>query len=194
MITLARAFDTVCSLTIDPDKSSHSIQLLVSVNVDCAPCNAEDLQLLRAYRSYGIAMEGNVPELNMEGFSIVDALRALLGPHLGSEELIAHFDQLSELEPFNEDGLVWLEFNKGYDKDVVNDFGYTQTRHFKQYLRDEKVRNNQQPSEDSGSEEPMGSTKEVVLQELSHKHELEPYRMKEIQEAMPLPSLLLLPC
>jgi hypothetical protein len=86
-----------------------------------------------------------------------------------------------------------LEFNEGYDKDVFNDFGYTQTRCFKQYLRDKKVCNNQQPSEDSGSEEPMSSSKEVVLRELSHKHELQLYHMREIQEAVPSPSLLLLP-
>jgi hypothetical protein len=166
----------------------------VGLRLDCVP-RAEDLPLFRAYRRLGVLMEGHVPNLDLTGFTEIDALQILLGPR--AEELPPSMLQPAAfLEPTDDDGLVWSVVNEGYDATLFNEFGYTQTRRDRRIRRAELAEEAQQAT---GTEEDHGYPADVrffderISPEQAESRELVPYGVQGLRSAMPSTSNLLLP-
>ena len=173
LLALGQGFLNLCATALG---SRTTQQRPTGILLDCSPRD-EDIPLLRAFLRLGVSIEGECPELSLVGFTEVDALQLLLGPR-SEDNLAGAFSPSTELEPTDDDGLVWSVFNEDYDKKVYDDFGYAQTRRYRRIERAEQAREAAQADENDEDEYMAGyhlageaapseqaATRELVLYE-----------------------------
>lgn len=159
----------------------------IGITVDCAPRNADDLQLLRAYYSLGVPISGNLPDLSLVGYTKADVLNYVLGPSL-DENKDYHFGVIELLASNDDDGLVWSDFNSSYDTDKFDLNGYRLTKAGRKSVRAEKLAEAQEEDDDSdGPYEPSSSSQAMTTYQLP---ELQLYNLGDIRRAVPSPSSL----
>jgi hypothetical protein len=183
VLAVGQGYLNLCTSALGSLSDWHSTRP-TGILLDVVPRD-EDLPILRAYLCLGVPIEGDCPHLDLTGFTEIDALQVLLGPRV-ADVSSSVFNPSQELEPSDEDGLVWSLFNEGYDQESYDEYGYVQTRQQRRLIRAERATEELQVAESTGSgDEATDQPSSIMAVELARPLDIVPYDASRLRNVAP---------